>query len=89
MNGRRIAAAGLVALAVVTPLERAAAGSAVSVGESIYLRGVLGSGAPLEGKREGSAALAASERSGIVMGLAKRGTGAKRPLLLKGWAQIT
>jgi len=51
MNGWRIAAAALVALAVVTPLQRAAAGPAVS-GESIYLRGVLGSGAPLEGKRE-------------------------------------
>jgi hypothetical protein len=33
--------------------------------------------------------LAASERSGIVMKLAKRGTGAKRRGDLKGWAQIT
>ena len=44
---------------------------------------------PLEGKllevmREGSAVPAASERSGIVMGLAKRGTGAKRPRLFEG-----
>jgi len=38
---------------------------------------------------EGSAVLAASERSGIVMRLAKRGTGAKRRGDLKGWAQIT
>jgi hypothetical protein len=38
----------------------------------------------LEGKREGSAALAATERSGMVMGLAKRGTGAKRPRLFEG-----
>ena len=49
---------------------------------------------PLEGKllevmREGSAVLAAGERSGIVMGLAKRGTGAKGRGDLKGWAQIT
>jgi Cytochrome c len=51
MNGWRIAAAGLVALAVVTPLQGAAADAAVS-GEAIYLRGVLSSGAPLEGKRE-------------------------------------
>jgi len=40
--------------------------------------------------REGSAVLAASERSGFVMGLAKRGTGgAKGRGYLKGWAQIT
>ena len=39
--------------------------------------------------REGSAVLAASERSGIVMRLAKRGTGAKGRGYLKGWAQIT
>jgi hypothetical protein len=51
MNGWRIAAAGLVALAVVTPLQGAAGDAAVS-GEAIYLRGVLSSGAPLEGKRD-------------------------------------
>jgi hypothetical protein len=44
--------------------------------------------------REGSAVLAAGERSGIVMGLAKRGTGAKgrgylKGWALKGWAEIT
>jgi hypothetical protein len=44
---------------------------------------------PLEGKREGSAVLAASERSGIVMGLAKRGTERCGRGYLKGWAQIT
>jgi hypothetical protein len=33
--------------------------------------------------------LAASERSGIVMGLAKRGADAKGRGYLKGWAQIT
>ena len=32
--------------------------------------------------------LAAGERSGIVMELAKRGTGAKGRGYLKGWAQI-
>jgi hypothetical protein len=39
--------------------------------------------------REGSAVLAASERSGIVMGLAKRGTERYGRFYLKGWAQIT
>ena len=40
--------------------------------------------------RADSAVLAASERSGIVMGLAKRGTScAKGRGYLKGWAQIT
>jgi hypothetical protein len=48
----------------------------------------------LEGKlleimREGSAVLAASECSGIVMGLAKRGTERNGRGYLKGWAQIT
>jgi len=44
---------------------------------------------PLWGKREGSAVLAAGERSGIVMGLAKRGTERNDRGYRKGWAQIT
>jgi hypothetical protein len=39
--------------------------------------------------REGSAVLAASERSGIVMGLAKRGTERYGRFYLKGRAEIT
>ena len=39
--------------------------------------------------REGSAVLAAGERSGIVMRLAKRGTEREGRFYLKGWAQIT
>jgi hypothetical protein len=49
----------------------------------------LPEGKPLEVMREGSAVLAASERSGIVMRLAKRGTERCRRGYLKGWAQIT
>jgi hypothetical protein len=52
MSARRLAAAGLVALAVCAPPDRAADSSHESVGDSIYLNGVLGSGAPLKGTRE-------------------------------------
>jgi hypothetical protein len=50
--GRRVVAASLVALALVMPAASAVADPAVNVGESIYLRGVLRSGAPLRGRRE-------------------------------------
>jgi Cytochrome c len=50
--GGRVIAASLVALALVVPVAGAVAEPAVSAGESIYLRGVLRSGAPLRGKRE-------------------------------------
>ena len=60
MSAWRLAAAGAVILAAYAPLSGRAADTArtpanaahESVGESIYLRGVLGSGAPLEGTRE-------------------------------------
>jgi hypothetical protein len=77
MNGWRIAAAALVALAVVTPVERAAAGPAVSVGESIYLRGVQGSGAPLEGKREAGGVDAQGARAACVNCHQRSGLGSK------------
>jgi cytochrome c553 len=77
MNGWRIAAAGLlVALAVATPLEWAAAGP-VSVGESIYLRGVLGSGAPLEGKREAAGVGAQGAQAACVSCHQRSGLGSK------------
>ena len=46
----RLALAG--ALAALSPCASGAAAQAGEVGESIYLRGVLGSGAPLEGTRD-------------------------------------
>lgn len=48
----RAAAAGLLALALLAPASRASDSAPTSVGESIYRRGVLGSGAALEGNRQ-------------------------------------
>jgi hypothetical protein len=53
MSNMRVAAAALTVLAMMAPPGRAAPASAPDVGESIYLRGLLGSGAPLTGSREG------------------------------------
>jgi cytochrome c553 len=53
MSVVRIIAAALGVLAVMAAPARAAEASALDVGESIYLRGQLGSGAPLTGGREG------------------------------------
>ena len=50
---RRLAAAGLALLATVAPLAWSAEARTADVGESIYLRGTLGSGAELEGVRAG------------------------------------
>jgi mono/diheme cytochrome c family protein len=77
MNGWRIAAACLIALAVVTPLKRAAADPVVSVGASIYLRGVLGSGALLEGKREADGAGAQGAQAACVSCHQRSGLGSK------------
>lgn len=60
MSARRLAAAAVALLAACAPLSGRAADAARapanaardSAGESIYLHGVLGSGAPLEGTRE-------------------------------------
>jgi hypothetical protein len=52
MSAWRIALVSLVMLASAPPDHAAADVSASGVGESIYLRGVLASGAPLEGIRE-------------------------------------
>lgn len=77
MNTWRIAAAALLALAVVVPLQRAVAGPAVSVGESIYLRGVLGSGAPLEGKRAAAGKATQGEQAACVGCHQRSGLGSK------------
>ncbi len=52
MSRRRIAALALVFAAITAPAP-AAERSPPAAGESIYLRGVTGSGAPVVGKREG------------------------------------
>ena len=57
MSAARGVAAGLLCLVLIAPAIRAAPGPAVdaslvSRGEAIYLRGVLASGALLEGERE-------------------------------------
>jgi mono/diheme cytochrome c family protein len=52
MSAWRLALAGACLLAGLAPPGPATAAPADSVGRSIYLRGVLGSGAPLEGTRE-------------------------------------
>ncbi len=49
MSAAPLALAGAWLLAALGPPRSAAAGPADGVGQSIYLRGVLGSGAPLEG----------------------------------------
>ena len=52
MSTQRIVAASVAILSASALLDGAAAASSGNVGESIYLRGVTGSGAPLEGARE-------------------------------------
>jgi hypothetical protein len=52
MNSWRAVVTSVLLLGLVTPLGRAAGASSAFVGESIYQRGVLGSGAALEGSRE-------------------------------------
>ena len=52
MSARRLALTGACLLAGLAPPCPAAAAPGDIVGQSIYLRGVLGSGAPLEGTRE-------------------------------------
>ena len=56
MSARRVAVAGLLVLTAMAPPDRAtemsAEASAEATGQAIYLRGVLGSGAPLEAVRE-------------------------------------
>jgi hypothetical protein len=52
MSLGRIAAAGLLALTAIAPLAFPAEIASDTVGESIYLRGVLASGARLQGTRE-------------------------------------
>jgi hypothetical protein len=52
MNARRLALAGAALLAGIAPSLPVAAPAPDGAGESIYLRGVLGQGAPLEGTRE-------------------------------------
>ncbi len=54
MSAWRLALAGAGVLAALASAVPAAAAPAGDAGESIYLRGVLGSGAPLEGTREAS-----------------------------------
>src|SRR5579883_2982473 len=53
MKLQRIAAMSLAAAALVAASVRAAAPPSTDVGESIYSRGILGSGAELEGSRVG------------------------------------
>jgi hypothetical protein len=55
MSEARLALAGAVLLAAASPAAAAAASPSAGAGESIYLRGVLGSGAPLEGSRAAGA----------------------------------
>ncbi len=57
MSASRLAVAGACLLAGLAPPGPVAAAPADGVGESIYLRGVLGSGAPLEATREAGAAV--------------------------------
>jgi hypothetical protein len=52
MNTWRAAVAATLLLALIIPAGRAADSPSASVGESIYRRGILGSGAPLEGTRQ-------------------------------------
>jgi hypothetical protein len=57
MTAWPLALAGAWALAGLAPPAAAAAASSDGVGQSIYLRGALGSGAPLEGTREAGGAV--------------------------------
>jgi Cytochrome c len=52
MSAWRAGAAGMLALTLIAPAGRAFDSTSVSVGESIYRHGMLGSGAPLEGSRQ-------------------------------------
>jgi hypothetical protein len=62
MNTWRATVAGTLLLALIVPAGRAADSASASVGESIYQRGILGSGAPLEGTRQsGSLGLKGAE----------------------------
>jgi hypothetical protein len=54
MNVWRLSVAGLILLATYASSSLAANTSQVGAGESIYLGGILSSGAPLEGAREGA-----------------------------------
>src|SRR2546428_735645 len=54
MSTRRLALASACVFATAAPAAPVAAAPADGVGRSIYLRGVLGSGAPLEARREGA-----------------------------------
>ena len=70
-------AARLAALALVAPLDCAVADSAGNVGESIYLRGVLGSGEPLDGKRESGGVDAKGAQAACVNCHQRSGLGSK------------
>ena len=52
MSSWRSAVAALLLLSAAMPLERVSATPPAGAGEAIYLRGVTGAGAPLEGRRE-------------------------------------
>jgi hypothetical protein len=73
MNSWRLALAGAWLLARLAPAGPAAAAEAATAGQSIYLRGVLRSGAPLEGTREAgmvttgadAACVSCHQRSGL------------------------
>ena len=55
MSARRAVAAGLLLLGLAAFSSLAGAASPANVGESLYRRGLLGSGAPLEAHRAGGA----------------------------------
>jgi hypothetical protein len=73
MSAWWLVVAGAWALAELAPPRSAAVAQRIAIGQSIYLRGVVGSGAPLEGTRKGgvtatgadAACLNCHQRSGL------------------------
>lgn len=77
MSRWRLVAAAAVALAAASSSASAAAGGAAVVGESIYLRGVTRSGAPLEGQREAGGVNATGAQAACVNCHQRSGLGSK------------
>ena len=76
MNAGR-GVAGLLWLGLLTPLSAASAEPAAGAGESIYLRGVLGSGAPLVGSREAGGVATRGAEAACVQCHRRSGLGSK------------